>query len=482
MPATLTWLTFILALVASFWQPIWALYFIIVFGFLWIIRIAYLIIHEITSWFVFKKQVKIDWWQKVQDFEGKAWQDYYHLIFLPTYQEPFEVLDKTFEAIASADYQTHRFIIVLAGEERDKSNFYHNAEAIRQKYEDKFFKILITLHPKDLPDEIPGKGSNLYYAGHQAKKLIDELMVPYEQVIVSAFDIDTRPHPQYFAYLTNKYFTHPSPTRTSYQPIAFYHNNIWQSDPISRLTANSTSFWLLTELARSDRLFTFSSHSMSFKALVEIDFWEKTIVTEDSRIFLQGLFRYDGDYQVEPMYIPVYMNTVNTGNFWTAIVDQYKQMRRWAWGIEHFPYMMKQLKLHPKVPFKTRFRYLFNMVEGHWSWATAPILLTVLGRLPLWLADRSVHATALAQNTPLLLEKLMTIGMFGLAINAVLMMIILPEKPKDKPWLLYPLMLLEWLILPITMIIFGSIPAIEAQTRLLLGGRFKLGFWVSKKS
>lgn len=481
IPAFNTWFTFILALAVSFWQPIWALYFIILFGLFWIIRILYLIIHELASWHKYKQSLKVDWWQKVQDLKGNNWQDYWHLIFLPTYKESFEVIDKSLAAIAASNYDISKFIVVLAGEERDKENFEAIAARIKAKYENDFHKLLITLHSADLPDEIPGKGSNLYFAGHEAQKYINELGVNYDNVIVSIFDIDTRPHPMYFAILTYQYLTSAAPTRASYQPIALYYNNIWDSDPLTRIVANSTSFWLLTELGRSDRLFTFSSHSMSFRALVDIGFWEKTIVTEDSRIFLQCLFRYDGDYRVEPVYMPVYMNTVATGNFWRAIVDQYKQMRRWAWGIEHFPYMMDRFKLHPRIPFMKKFKYLFNMVEGQWSWATAPILLTVLGRLPLWLADRSVQATALAQLTPLLLQKLMTIGMVGVVLNAVLMMVILPEKPKEKLWLNYMVMFFEWALLPVTMIIFGSIPATDAQTRLMLGGRFKLGFWVSRK-
>jgi hypothetical protein len=64
---------------------------------------------------------------------------------------------------------------------------------------------------------------------------------------------------------------------------------------------------------------------------------DKTIVTEDSRIFLQCLVRYDGDYETVPMYIPVYMDTVDIGDFRRSLVNQYKQMRRWAWEWNIFP-------------------------------------------------------------------------------------------------------------------------------------------------
>lgn len=481
LPGSLVWLTFILAILISFIKPLWAIYFIIIFDTLWLIRVYYLTIHLLTSWIRFKKELKINWLEKVKHIKDKNWQEYFHLIFLPTFQESFDVIDKTFNALVKSDYPKKQMIVVLAGEERDRANFLQIADKITEKYSSHFLKILITLHPINLPNEIPGKGSNLNYAGHQAKKIVDQLGIPYEKVIVSSFDIDTQVYPQYFSYLTYRYLTHPHPTHASYQPLALYHNNIWESDLVTRVVANSTTFWLFTDLARSERLFTFSSHSMSFKALVDVGFWQKDIVTEDSRIFLQCLLQYDGDYEVVPMFMPVSMNTVYMGNFFKGLKNQYKQMRRWAWGVEHLPYMMNNFKKHPQMPFKKKLYYFWNQAEGMYSWATAPILIFVIGRLPLLFANKMVQANIVAQHAPIILEWLMNFAMVGLIFNAFLSTIILPQKPKNKSWLYYPIMVLQWILFPVTMIVFGSIPATDSQTRMMLGGKFKLGFWVTEK-
>jgi len=484
IPGFLVWATFSGVIILSFIKPLWAIYFIIAFDLYWLLRILYMLIYLLSSWHRYRRDLKIDWFGRIKELE-KNYQDYYHLIFLPTYREPYQIVEKPFAALGQSNYDLKKFIVILAGEERDKDNFLQIAEEVKQKFADKFFQFLITIHPQDLPDELPGKGSNTYYAAGQAQKLIDRLGLNYSKVIVSNFDIDTCVHPQYFAYLAYKYLTHPDPAKASYQPIAIYNNNIWESNPIVRVVASSTTFWLFTDLARPERLFTFSSHSMSFKTLVDVGFWDKTIVTEDSRIFLQGLVHYQGDYQTVPMYIPVFMNTVDIGQFWPSLKNQYKQMRRWAWGVEHFPWMVKQFWFKNgegrKVPFLKKIYYLWNQTEGVYSWATAPLIILLGGYLPLWLASDADRATALFQNAPHILALLMRLAMAGLIVIAFLYTIMLPGRPKGYGWQHYLIMLLQWALVPVTLILFGSIPATDAQTRLALGGKFRLGFWVTEK-
>jgi len=88
---------------------------------------------------------------------------------------------------------------------------------------------------------------------------------------------------------------------------------------------------------------------MPFKALVDVGFWQRDVVSEDSRIFLQCFLKYDGDYRVVPLYVPVSMDAVMAPTWIGSLVNLYKQQRRWAWGVEHFPYLVLNFLANRKI-------------------------------------------------------------------------------------------------------------------------------------
>jgi hypothetical protein len=473
----LFWGTMALSLVLSFLSPSWVVVFIIVFDLFWLFRVVYFVVHLVSAWRSYRVVCATDWAAKLADVPGA--DRVRHVVFLPTYKEEIDIIRSTLRSLRDARFPNDRIAVVLAGEERDAARFRRNAELVRREFGGVFGKIIVTEHPMGLPDEIPGKGSNLNWAGHRAAEALAAEWpdVRDEDLVVSSFDVDTVAHPQYFAYLTYLYRTVPSPARTSYQPVALFANNIWSAAAPVRIAAFGTTFWILTELARPERLWTFSSHSMPWTMLKDVGFWQKDIVTEDSRIFMQALIRYDGDYRVTPMFMPVSMDTVTGETYVRALAALYRQMRRWAWGVEHLPYMVEQFRRHPLIPTRLKLKYVFNHMEGMYTWAAAPLLIFILGWLPLRLAG--AEANALVQAAPFTLEWLMRMAMVGVFVSGTLSLTLLPPRPASVRKWNWLVMVGQWALLPFTFILFGALPAIDAQTRLMLG-RY-LGFNVTEK-
>lgn len=475
IPGLIAWGVLLFALCLSLFAPVAGIVFIIVFDLYWMLRVYYFVIHVVAAYSSYRKTIAVNWYAEIQKLPN--WEKIYHVVMLPTLKEDETIVDGAFQAILSGPYRTDRFIIALGGEERDEENFLEIADKMRARYADKFADFIVTVHPFGTVGEIPGKGSNLHYMGGEVKKRIDALDIPYDDIIVSAFDVDTVAHPQYFAKLTQLFLTEPNSTRTSFQPVTVFSNNIWSATAPVRIAAFGTTFWLLGELVRPERLWTFSSHSMPWRMLVDVGFWEPDLVSEDSRIFMQAFLHYEGNYRVTPVFLPVSMDTVAGGNYWESLVALYKQQRRWAWGVEHFPYMIKKFKERPLLSRTKKFSYIFNHIEGMFTWAAAPLLIFILGYIPFWTIQGSQNALVI--NSPYTLETIMRLATFGVFITGALSFFMLPARPQKTPRWTWLVMLGQWVLLPVTFILFGAFPALDAQTRFMLGKY--LGFNVTKK-
>ncbi|MBD3250918.1 hypothetical protein GF380_00345 [Candidatus Uhrbacteria bacterium] len=482
IPGMLVWITLIGSLVLSYVYPLAVIVFIIVFDVYWLLRITYYIPFLFTSWYRYKRDIKRDWRKDVEAIPGQ--DEIYHLVMLPTWREPIEVLRDTMNNLIRSTAPKDHMIVCLGGEWKDRENFNEHRKVIEREYGDRFLRLVTTLHPNpdEKEDEIQGKGSNMHYMATQMVPVIEELGIDPEKLIVSALDVDTVMHPQYFSCVQYKYLTIPEPARSSYQPVPLYNNNLWDAKAPVRVAMFGTTFWLMGELARPEFMMTFSSHSMSWRMLLDVGFWQKDIVSEDSRIFLQGLVHYHGDYRVTPIYLPVSMDSVDSVGYANSLRALYKQMRRWAWGVENFPYMLKHFLADPRMPLRIKVSYLWKQLEGMYTWATAPLLITVLGQLPFWLASEHYRGFAIFQNTPFTLQRLMQLSLIGLFVSAAMALTLLPKRPKHiPPRNAIMVVFLQWLLLPVTFVLFGSIPAIDAQTRHMLGGKFRLGFNVTAK-
>ncbi|KKU19564.1 MAG: hypothetical protein UX31_C0005G0018 [Candidatus Nomurabacteria bacterium GW2011_GWA1_46_11] len=481
LPGALVWVTLIGMVLASAYAPASAAIFIILFDTYWLLRTATLSLYLTFTFRRMRENTKVNWLDKVKEIKG--WERVYHLMLLPMYKEPYEVVRETFDSLVKENYPKEKMIVVLGPEARAGEEALGIAERIKKEYGSKFRNFLVTQHPFGLEGEIPGKGSNQAWMAKAAKReVIDKDKLDYENILVSVFDVDTQVYPEYFGRLTHAFLTTEDNQHTSYQPIPLFNNNIFEAPVFARVVSLSATFYQMMQQARPENLATFSSHSMPFKALVEIGFWHKNVVSEDSRIFWQCYIHYNSNWKVEPLAYPVSMDANAAPSFWQTMKNVYKQQRRWAWGSENIAYVITNFIGNKKIKLRKKLYWTFYKLDSFYSWATASVLIFALGWLPLILGGSEFNQTVLSYSLPQITQNIMGIASLGILLSAILGVILLPPKPewfRPRHYILY---LLQWILLPATMILLGSVPAIEAQTRLMLGGKFRLGYWVTPKT
>lgn len=534
IPGILTWTTLIGMIVFSFILPIWMAVFIILFDIYWIFRTIYITYYSVVAYRRFQNGKKLDWWERCQNIvhpleyekdlterinslqaslkemtafgdkrkvkqevgrlieyrkdvhriisvgsEVLDWRKIVHVVLLPTANEPAEVIEPAIQAVADCNFPNQQIIILLATEEREpEAQRLEKVAYLQNKFKGVFKDFLITTHEVS-SNEMKCKASNATYAAKKLMTYLNENEIEYERVIFSNFDCDSVCHRQYFAALTYAYITDPKRLQRSYQPLPMYHNNLWDTNAFVRVIVTGSSFWHMFQSTRR-QMVTFSSHSEPFDTLVKVNFWPLNMISEDSIIYWKCFAYYHGDYKVKPIYLPVSLDAVLAETYWKTIKNQYKQKRRWAYGIENFPVIMRALWPDKKIKLRKKLSIGFEMLEGHHSWATSAFILAILGWLPLIFGGPAFNESVLAHNLPFVTRYLMTLAMGGLVISMFLNFFLLPPRPAKYSKKRYIYMFLQWFLAPIIAPTLGAMPAIDSQTRLLFKKYFG-EFWVTEK-
>lgn len=479
-PGFLTWTTFIAPVILSFYAPGFISMVILIYALYWLMKTLVISIHLIQGYLHYRRDIKINWAEKCEKDFPDNWHDYYHMVIIATYKEELETLEDSFAALEQSNYPKDRLIVVLATEERDRVNAIANTEALRKKYGHLFHTFYATIHPANVPGETKGKGANITYAIRETKRdIVDKQNIPYENIIVTTLDADHRVDKQYFASVTHAYLEASDPIHKSFQPIPLFFNNIWQTSFPMRLIAMSSTFWQMVEATRPYRLRNFASHAQSFAGLVQTDYWSITSIVEDGHQYWRSFFKFKGNYEVIPIFTPIYQDAILAGDFKTSAKEQYLQKRRWAYGCSDIPFAVQAALKDREIPFYSKWIQVWRLIEGHYSWATTSIVLATVGWMPIIL-NSSYRSSIMAYNFFYYLRPILYSAMLGMVVTLTISTFLVPKPHKNRhrsrlrilsEWILTPL------VMPFTNIIFGSFPAIESQTRLMFGkylGEFRV--------
>lgn len=394
----------------------------------------------------------------------------YHAVIMAAYNEGPEVLEPSIEAVKNNTFPNERIIFTLAYEERGGEEIEKTAKALQKKYKGTFKDFILSKHPANLPGEVVGKGPNLTYAGHILAQYVAEKHLPVENIIVTSLDSDNHMAPKYLDSVAYEFVTHPNRQRLSYQPVSLFTNNIWDAPAPSRVIAVSNSFFNVISTMRPHLLRNFASHSQPFQALEAMDFWSKRTIVEDGHQYWRSLFFFDGDYSVLPIRIPIYQDAVIDETFWKTIKAQFVQVRRWYYGASDVAYVGSKLfvsKDKRYMPFWQLFPKFWRLLDGHITLAILAPIVAFGGWVPM-IMNFSAH-TMVAYNLPNIVSVVETFASIGLIVSILVSFKILPKRPAKYKKGKNLLMLLQWILMPITSILYQSLAAFYSQTRLMFG-------------
>ena len=516
LPGAISYGAIILLFVLSWLNPVLGaiyLFFIIASTLVKAIGVAY---RTVQGYEVIKRAMRVDWrkrmedlahpheaYERLRDDDNKSYhfaehverlkliatmskeypnpEKIYHVVIMTAYNEGIEILDPSIAAVQNSTFPSDHIIFVLAYEERGGEAMEQIAKTLKSKYKNTFKDFLLVKHPANLRGEVIGKGPNLVYAGHAVADYVAKKHIPVENVIVTSLDSDNHMHEKYLDSVAYEFITHPNRQRLSYQPVSLFMNNIWDAPAPTRLIAVSNSFFNVISTMRPHALRNFASHSQPLQALEAMDFWSRRTIVEDGHQYWRSLFFFNGDYYVLPIRIPIYQDAVIDETLPKTIKAQFVQVRRWYYGASDVAYAGSRLfckRSERLMPFWQLFPKFWRLLDGHITLAIMAPLITFGAWVPT-IMNTSSHAMV-AHNLLNIVSIVETFAMVGLIITVLISFRMLPKRPAKYRKGRNLLMLLQWILMPITSILYQSLAAYYAQTRLMFG-KYMEKFDVTKK-
>ncbi len=404
-----------------------------------------------------------------------------HAVIITAYDESEEVLVPSIEAVKDTTFPNDRIIFVLAYEERGGEAMEETAKRLASRYQGVFRDFILSKHPANLSHEVVGKGPNLTYAGHVLADYVEKKHLPIENIIVTSLDSDNRMAPKYLDSVAYEFITHPNRQHLSYQPVSLFMNNIWDAPAPTRIIAVSNSFFNVITTMRPHALRNFASHSQPLQALKAMNFWSRRTIVEDGHQYWRSLFFFNGNYSVLPIRIPIYQDAVIDETLWKTIKAQFIQVRRWYYGASDIAYVGTKLftsRKHRIMPFWRLFPKFWRLLDGHITLAILAPIVAFGGWVPM-IMNLSSH-TMVAYNLPNIVSVIETFASIGLIVSVLVSFRILPKRPEKYRKSKSILMVVQWVLMPITSILYQSLAAFYSQTRLMLG-KYMEKFDVTKK-
>ncbi|MCK9272489.1 glycosyltransferase family 2 protein [Candidatus Gracilibacteria bacterium] len=447
------------------------LYFIAFYISYWTIKVFESYFYVITSYLKLLNLNAKDY--SNSDIIKKDAKNLKHIIIVPFYSEPYDVIEDNVISIINNVYPyKNNITILLAPEERGIDTIV-NAEKIIKKFKNSGVEIVSVVHPSGLPGEGKVKGANITYA---IKEYIKDKNLDEQMTYISTIDTDTKVEKNFFTIVAYTYLTTEKNTNAIYQYTPVYSNNWNKGTFFARLIAMGTTFWQLSESQNPEFYRNFAVYGMSLKCLKKSDYWSKTSIVEDGLQYWRSYFAWGGVFRIVNVPAVCMMDVVEEENIFKTIKSQYKQLRRWSWGCSDLEYVIPEFYKNKKIKKREKIKKIAYLIFNHLFWSGGALTLFFIGYLP-GVVD-NLKNSIITLTIPLSVSLIFTMIFATIAFPSFISILIMRKyvhfRKRD-----YAVNILQWLLIPTLTLTLFSLPAIESQIRYFFNKR--IDFFESTK-
>ena len=463
----INWFIILLLLLSARYFPIVVSGIVTLYVIYWVYQSIIVAKHSSQAIRKIDISMKTDWLNKLTEEHSEGYSKIYQAILIPFANESIDIIDQTVEKIADANYPQQQKILALAPEMKIESGL-ALANKLQEKYKDRFFKIYVFPHTL-VEGEIVGKASNQNNGAKQLYKELISARIDSKNVVITSLDSDMLIDKGYLSLLTYKFLEAKEDRFTKiFQPIPMNLTGMWETAAPAHMISSFGVQWFLSLVHRPFDFVNFAVYASCLQSVHEAGYWAPDIIPEDERFYWQMYFHTKGKVEVVPLFLPIFGSVIITTNYRKTLLAQYDQIRRWAWGVSETRYIVINMLKDTAIPWSNKFIKLFIKVRKNIEWVMLPIILGIGNFLPEWL-NKDYKQSTIAFNIPILTSRMLTLTLFSFVVLFILIQKLSPKKPQK--WKFYNSVLhySKWVIFPLVSVIFGSIPALDAQTRLLFG-------------
>ncbi|MBP9815790.1 glycosyltransferase family 2 protein [Candidatus Woesebacteria bacterium] len=471
----LVWATIFMPVWLSFFHPAVAAYLILgymIYFFYKAMKTAY---YSMVSFRLMKRVEQIDWLAEVKQIEGH--RDIHHFILVVNYKESVAKLVATMEYLTKQNYDLKKIHVVFGMEVREGNAAKERSAEITEKFGTVFGSMDTTYH-EIAPGEAIGKASNATHAAKFISETARQLNIPAEKVVVTVCDADSLLPPNYLACVTYKFLVNPESQYHFYAAPVLLYNNFWKLPMPVRVQTILSSVARFAYLSQEDVLIQISTYSTNLSLIETIGYWDTDVIPEDWHIWMQAFFTLGDKVKTIPIYMPIIRDGLLSTSLIKTFKARYEQEKRWAWGVTDIPYALIRSFHSPQINFVIKLKRVLHICETHFFWPTSFFLLTVSASIPP-LVNPIFSRTVFGFLLPKLSSFILTLSSVVLILS-IYLDYKLRERAKIKTDLRnVPMLFIQWYLLPVISLLFSSLPALEAHTRMLMGK--KLEYKVQEK-